>query len=85
MSKKINKLSNITAADVDALQKALSVGYNPIDPISQALLDTLHRLGLSKKILMGGYGGVLQVEDIMLPTFDMKDLKLWPNIGSKKK
>jgi len=78
----------ITRADVEALNKALSAGYDHIDPVSRKLLDTFGRLDLPKPKLMKSYGAPLQVESLeaILKTesFSLRDLKLYGNIGRKK-
>lgn len=78
---------NITREDIEKLNKALSAGYSP-DPVTQALLDTFHRLDLPKPKLMTGFGGILRVEDLestlKTVTFDVKDIKIWPKPGKKK-
>lgn len=76
------------AKDVEALHKALSAGLPTIDPVSSALLDTLHRLDLPKSKRLA-YGGVLKVEelDAILKgvTFDDSKINLWPSINKRKK
>ncbi len=80
----------VTYADVEALQKALECGGgSPLsyDPVAGKLLETLSRLNLGKLPLQYG---ALQVEDIDMSkmiwtTFSLDKLKLWKNIGKKKK